>query len=145
MTTGRTTRARHLFAVSVGALLMVSGYANGADGHGSIEQLGAEMNQRIATITRGEDDGGVIPRFNQSKTVACVEASFRVHDDVPEALQHGVFQHAKTYPAFLRFANATNADDSEKDIRGLSINTVHKHVDRALATLRHELEVGPDD
>ncbi len=118
--TGKTMH--HRFGVtSLAMLLMVAGCSEGPDERGSIEQLVAEMNQRVETITLGEKQGGVVPRFNQSKTVACVEASFKVHDDVPEALRHGVFQTPATYPAFLRFANATEADDSEKDIRGLSI------------------------
>ena len=121
MKTGTTMIPRHFGATSLAILLLHAGGAIGSDEQASIEQLVAEMNQRVATITLGDKNGGVVPRFNQSKTVACVEASFRVRDDVPEALRHGVFQAAATYPAFLRFANATKADDSEKDIRGLSI------------------------
>jgi len=121
MKTTGTIMHRHFGAASLTILLTLTGCATALDEHASIEQLVAEMNQRIETITLESKKGGVVPRFNQSKTVACVNASFKVHDDVPEALRHGVFQTAATYPAFLRFANATNADDSEKDIRGLSI------------------------
>ena len=121
MKTARTMMHHRFGATSLAILLTLAGCANSSDGRGSIEQLVAEMNQRIETITLGDKTGGVVPRFNQSKTVACVDASFKVHDDVPEALRHGVFQTPATYPAFLRFANATEADDSEKDIRGLSI------------------------
>lgn len=120
-TTSRTLSNNRVGATSLAALLLLAGYVNGADERATIEQLVAEMNQRIETITLGEENDGVVPRLNQSKTVACVDASFRVHDDLPEALRHGVFSKAATYPAYLRFANATNADDSEKDIRGLSI------------------------
>lgn len=112
----------HRFGAALLAILFaLTGWANASDERGSIEQLVAEMNQRIETITLGDRKGGVVRRFNQSKTVACVDASFKVHDDVPEALRHGIFQTPAIYPAFLRFANATKADDSEKDIRGLSI------------------------
>ena len=86
-----------------------------------IEQLVTEMNQRIEVVSRAETKNNVVPRFNQSKTVACLNAQFRVHDFIPENLKQGVFSQAKTYPALLRFANATNQDDSKKDIRGLSI------------------------
>ena len=86
-----------------------------------IEQIVAEMNQSIAAIGRAEQEAGRIPRLNQAKTVACVDAEFAVHADIPEALKQGIFAQPATYPARLRFANGINRDDSEKDIRGLSI------------------------
>jgi len=87
----------------------------------SIDQLVAEMSQRIETITLAESENKIIPRFNQPKTIACVNGQFRVHDNIPEQLRQGIFSQPGNYPAMLRFANATNRDDSKKDIRGLSI------------------------
>ena len=86
-----------------------------------LDQIVAEMNQRVETITLAEAENNIIPRFNQSKTVACVNAEFRVHGDIPNELKQGIFSKPASYPAMLRFANATNRDDSKKDIRGLSI------------------------
>jgi len=86
-----------------------------------IDQLVAELSQSIAAVTLAEAENNIIPRFNQSKTVACVNAEFTVHDDIPEELKQGVFSQPISYPAKLRFANATNRDDSKKDVRGLSI------------------------
>jgi len=87
----------------------------------AIDELVAEFSQRIEAITSAEAEDHVIPRFNQPKTIACVNAEFIVHDDIPEDLQQGIFSRPNTYPAKLRFANATNRDDSKKDLRGLSI------------------------
>ena len=87
----------------------------------SIDQLVEDMGQGIEVITAAEAENNIIPRFNQPKTIACVNAAFRIHDDIPKELKHGVFAQAGNYPAMLRFANATNRDDSKKDIRGLSI------------------------
>jgi catalase len=87
----------------------------------AIDQLVAEMSDRIAAVTLAEAENKVIPRFNQSKTVGCVNAEFRVHDDIPKELKQGIFSKPSTYPAKLRFANAANKDDSKKDIRGLSL------------------------
>ncbi len=87
----------------------------------AIDQLVAEFSERIAAIMQAETENGVMPRFNQPKTVACVQASFQVHDDIPEAFRHGIFANPATYPAKLRFANATQRDDAKKDIRGLSM------------------------
>lgn len=90
-----------------------------------IDRLVAEMNQRIEAVTLAEKENGVVPRFNQPKTIGCVRAEFRVHPDIPDELKHGLFSRPASYPAMLRFANATNRDDSKKDIRGLSIKVMN--------------------
>ena len=86
-----------------------------------IEDLVAEMSERIAAVISDEAENGVVPRFNQAKTIACLEAEFRVHADIPPELKQGIFAEAKSFPAKLRFANAMSRDDAEKDVRGLSI------------------------
>ncbi|MCK9606448.1 MAG: catalase [Methylomonas sp.] len=86
-----------------------------------IEDLVTEMNRGIAAVISDEAENGLVPRFNQAKTIGCLRGEFRVHEDIPAELKHGVFSEAKTYPAMLRFANATSRDDAEKDVRGLSI------------------------
>lgn len=87
----------------------------------NIDKLAAEMSQRVVATTAMEKRGETIPRFNQPKTVACLTGEFAVADDIPEALRHGVFEKPETYPVTARFANATKWDDSEKDLRGLSL------------------------
>lgn len=86
-----------------------------------IEEIVAEMSKLIAGITTAEATNNVVPRFNQPKTVAYLDAEFQVHQDIPDELKQGIFAISGTYPAKLRFANATNRDDSKKDVRGLSI------------------------
>lgn len=90
-----------------------------------IEQIVAEMQERIAAIAAAEKRAGCVPRLNQAKTIACVDAEFLVHDDIPEDLKHGLFAKPGCYPARLRFANGIHQDDSEKDIRGLSIRVAN--------------------
>ncbi len=86
-----------------------------------LDQLVAEMSQRVEAISLAEATNDIIPRFNQPKTVGCVAADFQVHEDIPIELKHGLFSTPSSYPAVLRFANASHMDDSKKDIRGLSI------------------------
>jgi hypothetical protein len=100
---------------------MVSHGRGRRDNLATIDQLVAEMNRRVEAITLAEAKNNFIPRFNQPKTVACVAAEFRVHADLPDELRHGLFSRPASYPAMLRFANASSMDDSKKDIRGLSI------------------------
>jgi catalase len=85
------------------------------------DQLADEMSKGVAAVTLAEQRNGVIPRFNQSKSIACLTGEFRVRRDIPQALQQGIFSRPVSYPAMLRFASASEQDDSRKDIRGLSI------------------------
>lgn len=85
------------------------------------EKLVAEMSQRVVATTRMEKRGDLIPRFNQPKTIACLHGEFTVADNVPDILRHGLFAAPGQYPVTARFANASKWDDSEKDIRGLSL------------------------
>ena len=86
-----------------------------------IDQLVAEMGELIAAITKTETKNNIVPRFNQPKTVAYLDAEFRVHDNIPVEFKQGIFSKPASYTAKIRFANATNKDDSKKDIRGISI------------------------
>ena len=86
-----------------------------------LDQLSDEMSRGIEAVTVAERHNGVTPRFNQSKSIACLNGEFKVHGDIPQALKQGIFSRPVSYPAMLRFASASEQDDSRKDIRGLSI------------------------
>jgi hypothetical protein len=64
---------------------------------------------------------GVVRRFNQGRHTACVEAGFTVPEGLPPDRRVGLFAQPGTYPAWIRFANASSASDEEKDVRGMSI------------------------
>lgn len=87
----------------------------------SIDKLVAEMSQRVVATTEAERRGALLPRYNQPKTVACLSGDFRVADDIPASLKHGLFATEAQYPVVARFANASQWDDSRKDIRGVSL------------------------
>ncbi len=87
----------------------------------TMDSLVAEMIKGVEAVILAEEHNSVIPRFNQVKTIACVDAEFTVHGDIPSECKQGLFARPGVYPATLRFANASNRDDSKKDIRGLSI------------------------
>lgn len=61
-------------------------------------------------------------RFNQSKSLGCFDATFSINDNLPTELAQGVFSSHTSYPAKVRFANASQFDDREKDFRGMSIS-----------------------
>ena len=64
---------------------------------------------------------GVVRRFNQARAAGCVDAEFTVLDSLPPEHRIGLFARPRTYPAFIRFANAASTSDREKDLRGMSI------------------------
>lgn len=64
---------------------------------------------------------GEVKRFNQGKGLGCFSGEFAVMRDLPVELQQGLFKSARVYPARIRFANASETDDSKKDFRGMSI------------------------
>jgi len=77
---------------------------------------------------------GVVRRFNQGRDAGCVEAEFTVLDTLPEPHRVGLFAKPGTYPAFIRFANASSATDREKDVRGMSIKVREVHGENLTAT-----------
>ena len=85
----------------------------------TIESFISFLKETSAARAVGTPAG--IRRFNQARASGCMDAEFIVPADLADALKVGLFARPGTYAARMRFANATSDDDSEKDIRGLSI------------------------
>ena len=84
-------------------------------------QIIDDLIQTIIRISKKRHPHGKILRFNQPKSLGCLDADFHVDDNQDERLKQGLFSRPGHYPATLRFANAKNFDDRKKDFRGLSI------------------------
>jgi hypothetical protein len=93
-----------------------------ADEATTIAEFIAFLQQSSAGRPRAP--GAPIGRFNQARAAGCVEAEFEVPADLPAALKVGLFAQPGTYPARVRFANATSSSDRERDIRGMSIKVL---------------------
>ena len=78
-----------------------------------------------ASARRPRQPGAAVGRFNQARAAGCVDAEFTVPADVPLALKVGLFAKPGTYPARVRFANATSTSDRERDIRGMSVKVLN--------------------
>ncbi len=89
----------------------------------SVEEarITAAMVDAIKAVSEQRHPDGLVRRFNQSKGLGCLDATFTVKPGLPANLRQGVFSSVRSYPARLRFANASEEDDREKDFRGLSI------------------------
>ena len=83
--------------------------------------LTAEFIAFLKEVSARRHPTGVMPRFNQGRAAGCVTAEFIVRDDLPADLRVGLFAQPGTYPARIRFANATSQSDTERDVRGMSI------------------------
>ena len=83
--------------------------------------LTAEFIEFLKSVSVKRHPTGVIPRFNQGRAAGCVSAEFIVPGDLPAELRVGLFVEPGTYPARIRFANATSQSDTERDVRGMSI------------------------
>lgn len=90
------------------------------DGEAAIEAELIRLTKQITLARREESGAELVYRFNQPKSVACLDAEFVV-EALPAGLAVGLFSAPRRYPARLRFANATEFDDREADLRGLSV------------------------
>jgi hypothetical protein len=69
----------------------------------------------------------------------CVQAYFRVRDDLPEALRHGVLaQPGHVYPAWVRLSNGVFSDDNELDARGMAIKLMEVPGEKLLPAQKDE-------
>ena len=80
-----------------------------------------QLISTIKAISLQRYPEGKVKRFNQAKSLGCFDATFTVAKDLPENFQQGVFGTENEFLAKVRFANATENDDREKDFRGMSI------------------------
>jgi hypothetical protein len=116
-----------------GALLVLLALAGCGSGNGDLalgqervdpaeDEYAARMIEAIREISLARAaEGKPVARFNQVKTLACHDATFTVAPGLPSDLRQGVFATERSYAALLRFASATEQDDTKQDFRGLSI------------------------
>ena len=86
------------------------------------DEIFAEMVEE--TISEMKPIDGFIRRGQHAKATGCVTAEFRVVDEVPDHLRHGVFaEPGRTFEALVRFSNSqgTLEHDGEGTGRGMAI------------------------
>src|SRR4051812_29033259 len=77
----------------------------------------------IADIGRQLLDPNTRPvrRDQHPKHHGCVRAEFRVDNNLPEPLRHGLFQPGAKYDALIRFSNGKGDDDRKGDAHGMAV------------------------
>lgn len=84
---------------------------------------------------------GRIRRDAHPKNIACVKAEFIVEAQLPEELRVGLFKEQRTYPAYIRFSNASTTiqADGRRDIRGMAIKLLGVEGEKLLENEKHEM------
>jgi Catalase len=82
-----------------------------------------QIVQMIEESVRAEAKNGLARRDAHAKAHGCVQAQFRVLDNLPEKARVGIFGEARAYPAWIRYSNGSGKvqDDSVGDARGMAI------------------------
>lgn len=81
---------------------------------------------------------GVMPRFNQGRAAGCVDGAFIVPADLAPDLRVGLFAEPGTRRARIRFANAVSQSDTERDVRGMSIQVADGRGDNLTPGSSHQ-------
>jgi hypothetical protein len=84
--------------------------------------LTADFITFLKAASARRDPTGTVHRFNQGRHAGCVQGEFTVQDRLPADLRVGLFAEPRTYPAWIRFANANSETDRDRDVRGMSIS-----------------------
>ena len=82
-----------------------------------------QIVRMIEESVRAEAKNGLARRGAHAKAHGCVQAEFRVLDNLPEEVRVGIFREPRAYPAWIRYSNAFGKiqDDSVGDARGMAI------------------------
>jgi catalase len=82
-----------------------------------------QIVRMIEESVRAEVKNGLARRDAHAKAHGCVQAQFRVLDNLPEKARVGIFGEARAYPAWIRYSNGSGKvqDDSVGDARGMAI------------------------
>lgn len=91
------------------------------------EAMTVKIADLIETSIRKQYQSGMALRDAHPKAHGCVKAEFKINDELPQKLAQGIFVQGKTYPAWIRFSNASSdatQADSKKDARGMAIKVL---------------------
>ena len=86
------------------------------------EQLIADIIADMSRYTRRHYTAGTAQRAGNTKTHGIVRGELVVHDGLPAGLRHGLFEQARRYPCWVRFAGPGPASPPDiEDVGVLSI------------------------
>ena len=115
-----TSDKRYNVQVSEGKLESISRFEKiPADEERLIRDMASILQEKMSRDYRK----GQTRRDAHPKTLACLQAEFKVEPNIPAALKVGIFAAARTYPAWIRISSSSGRiqSDKAKDVRGFAI------------------------
>lgn len=101
-----------------------------------------EVTEKLIVLLKGiieqYHSGGVTRRDVHVKGHAGVRAEFIVEPELPQEFRVGVFKEPRTYPAWIRFSNASHEPtaDIKGDIRGFALKLMGVEGEKLIETQR---------
>lgn len=92
------------------------------------EKIAFETADTIEMDLRKQYQTGAVKRDVHAKLTGLVKAEFRIHENIPVHLAHGVFVPGKTYGAYIRYSNGSALpvrSDKKPDGRGMAIKLLN--------------------
>ncbi|MET0382165.1 MAG: catalase family protein [Burkholderiaceae bacterium] len=83
------------------------------------ERLVDDITARMLQYVRGHYTAGHAQRAGNTKTHGMVRGELIVRDGLPAAVRHGLFEHPRRYPAWVRFAGPGPASPADIDDVGV--------------------------
>jgi hypothetical protein len=128
----KSHHARYLIQVCLPLFVMAAHAMDAPDADGEVIPDGeaaatATIVKLIrSTVQGGFDATGHAHRDAHRKAHACVRSTFTVLGDLPPPLAQGLFAHAGSYHAWIRYSNGSgqNRDDRSGDGRGMAVKVV---------------------
>ncbi|MBF0227316.1 MAG: catalase family protein [Desulfobacterales bacterium] len=83
---------------------------------------------------------GTMKRGAHPKHHGCIKAEFIVEPNLSDELRVGIFKEARSFPAWIRFSNASGGvqSDLEKDMRGIAIKVMNIEGEKLLEDEKEE-------
>ncbi|HKY04916.1 MAG TPA: catalase family protein [Blastocatellia bacterium] len=101
-----------------------------------IEMIASRLK---SDIEKAYAEGSTL-RDAHPKNVGCVKAEFTIDPDLRDELRVGLFKEPRTYPAYIRFSNASAKPQADKvrDIRGMAIKLLGVEGEKLLEAEKFE-------
>ncbi len=135
---GRVIRVFAVGAVAILVWLAIAGHRTSETTEtvrpGESEVIGRLVGAAVQAVDRLAEGGKMVERDAHATAHGCVTGIVTVNQDLDASLQQGIFKEpGRSYQAWIRFSNGTEADDRKNDARGMAIKVMGVSGEKLLA------------